>query len=344
MKRIYLIYPILVLSFLFFFFFSVSKIYASTLFQDNFQDANNTVLSAHDSHWGTASFATSTVWGEYAIHNNTAGDGSGSLYDANQLNGISLPSHFIVSQDFTHSPNIIIDSNQAFVDIRLNDESDSNSAVFRFYPTQTTSGNKLESLGNISYHYTSDGRYNPTGSNTVSIEYNDGLYTATINGVVALSFSDIGFIPHHIIISQHINTANLTNFTVSDSFPTVTPTPTSIPTPTPTFVTTLFQDNFHDTNGTILSVHDSHWGTFISHPEWAEYAIYNNTARDGSAPLFDANRLNNITLTSHFIILQDFILSPSILPDGNQAFMDIRINDATDTHTAVFRFYPSNNV
>jgi len=218
------------------FFFFAQQAQAVTLFLDDFQDENDTILSVHDSHWVTPSFASPPKWGEYVIFNNTAGDGAGSVYDVNQLDNIDLPSHFIVTQNFNISSDISFDGNEAFMDVRLNDATDNNSALFRFYPSLPSV--KLESLGSVPYQYSTTGVFNFTENNTISVEYDSGNYVASINGIVTLTFSDASFIPRHIIINQHINTSDLTRFEVSDftttPSPTVTPALTGTPIPSPT--------------------------------------------------------------------------------------------------------------
>lgn len=200
------------------FLFIVTPAFAETIFEDNFQGANGTALSTHDNHWSFPTYmGLGSEWGEYVIENNTAQSGSNPLFDINDLN-VALSSHFIVTKTFNFHPNISSDTNQAFLDIRVNDISNNYSNVIRFYPTttSTTIDSYIQTPSGSTVHSSTTGSFNPTGNNEVSVEYNTGTYTISINGAPALTFVDSGFTPNHILIAQHIDTGILTNFNVTD--------------------------------------------------------------------------------------------------------------------------------
>ena len=209
-----------------FLFLSSSKVLATVLFQDTFHDVDGTVLSLHNPHWSFVDLQPGTGnWGEYQIHSNRAGDGGGAVYNVNKLD-LTLPQHFLITENFTYSPTVSSDANLAFMEMRI-DSITNGEYLFRFDVDLPQTGITLQTLGPTVIS-TILGNYNPIGINTISVEYNAGLFIAKINNVVVLTFTDSSVIPDHILISQSrfIPTSALDSFQLDDLG---SPSPTLFP-------------------------------------------------------------------------------------------------------------------
>lgn len=103
---------------------------------------------------------------------------------------------------------------------------------------------------------------------------------------------------------------------------------------------TVFDDQFVDSSGTLLSNHNSKWSLVDFEPgtsRWGEYQISNNKASDGPGSVYSSDKLD-IALPSQFQIQVEFFYHPNIFLDTvNQHFIDLRIvNQSGNSH--VFRF------
>lgn len=217
---------------------SSSTVKALIVFSDSFINTNETKLSDHNPKWIFSNEEPQHVgrWGEFQIHSNSAGDGDGDTFSSNKLD-VPLSSHFKISLDFIYNPEILDDTfNQHFIDIRLRSVSQGDY-LFRFWLQPENTGSTLTEYDPHSVRQITQGNYNFSGNNSLSIEYNSGLITVTLNEVEILSFSDttLDLTPDRSVLAQSVNTALITDFELNDlTIPDATPTPTPVPTPEPT--------------------------------------------------------------------------------------------------------------
>lgn len=108
------------------------------------------------------------------------------------------------------------------------------------------------------------------------------------------------------------------------------------------FASDVFIENFIDSDGTELSVHNSLWSFADLEPihknRHAEYKIFKNMGDDGKGYTFSSNKLD-FSLSNHFSIKLNFNFSERILSDTyNQHFIDIWLRSVSEEQY-IFRFW-----